>query len=113
MHWCWTPPERPPLASVSATRTGRGQGGGRRRRFLVDFSAEDFGDAAKSAGIKPMLTNQRGRVSNVDGRLVPESRIYRVTFDLDPEAANQVELRLVLDREGQAQSETWLYRWTP
>lgn len=113
MHWCWSPPERPPLAAVSATRTGRGQGGGRRRRFLVDFSAEDFGDASKSGGLKPVLTNQRGRISNVDGRLVPESRIYRVTFDLDPEAANQVELRLVLDRDGQAQSETWLYRWTP
>lgn len=113
MHWCWTPPERPPLASVVATRTGRGQGGGRRRRFLVDFTSEDFADPTKVAGLKPTLTNQRGRIANVDGRLVPDARLYRVTFDLDPEAANQVELRLVLEREGQAQSETWLYRWTP
>lgn len=113
MHWCWTPPERPSLAAVISTRTGRGQGGGRRRRFLVDFSSEDFADPAKAAGLKPNLTNQRGRVGNVDGRLVPEQKLYRVGFDLDPEAANQVELRLVLEREGQAQSETWLYRWTP
>jgi glucans biosynthesis protein len=113
MHWCWSAPERPATAWVSATRTGRGPGGGRRRRFLVDFTSEDFADPAKSQGLRPNLTNQRGRIANVDGRLVPELKLYRVGFDLDPEAANQVELRLVLERDGQAQSETWLYRWTP
>lgn len=113
MHWCWSPPERPPLATVTASRTGRGQGGGRRRRFVVDFSAEDFADPVKAAGLKANLTHQRGRVGNIDGRLVPDLKLYRVAFDLDPEAANQVELRLVLEREGQPQSETWLYRWTP
>lgn len=113
MHWCWSPPERPPHAAVTATRVGRGQGGGRRRRFLVDFTSDDFADAAKSANLKPNLTNQRGRLGAIDGRLVPEQKLYRVGFDLDPEAANQVELRLVLERDGQAQSETWLYRWTP
>ncbi len=113
MHWCWAPPERPPSAMVVATRTGRAQGGGRRRRFLVDFTAEDFGDREKSAGLRANLTNQRGRVGNIDGRLVPDLKLYRVAFDLDPEAANQVELRLVLEKDGQPQSETWLYRWTP
>ena len=80
---------------------------------MVDFSAEDFADPVKAAGLKANLTHQRGRVGNIDGRLVPDLKLYRVAFDLDPEAANQVELRLVLEREGQPQSETWLYRWTP
>lgn len=113
MHWCWSPPERPANAYVTSTRTGRAPAGGRRRRFLVDFSAEDFADPTRSAGLQAKLTHQRGRVGPVDGRLVPELKLYRVAFDLDPEAANQVELRLVLERDGQAQSETWLYRWTP
>ncbi|MDP2803915.1 MAG: glucan biosynthesis protein [Phreatobacter sp.] len=113
MHWCWSPPERPPFAFVSSSRTGRAQGGGRRRRFLVDFSSDEFADPARAGGLRANLTHQRGRVSAVDGRLVPELRLYRVSFDLDPETSNQVELRLVLEREGQAQSETWLYRWTP
>ncbi len=113
MHWCWSPPERPQVAWVSATRAGRAPGGGRRRRFLVDFSYEDFADPAKVQNLRPNLTNQRGRIVSVDGRLVPDVKLYRVAFDLDPETANQVELRLVLERDGQAQSETWLYRWTP
>jgi glucans biosynthesis protein len=113
MHWCWSPPERAPFAFVTSTRTGRAQGGGRRRRFLVDFSSEEFADPARGSGLRVNLTHQRGRVGAIDGRLVPELRLYRVTFDLDPETSNQVELRLVLERDGQAQSETWLYRWTP
>ena len=36
-YWCWNSPERPPLATVTATRSGRGTGG-RRRRFTVDFT---------------------------------------------------------------------------
>ena len=38
-YWCWVPPERPPLATVAATRVGRGSGG-RRRRFIVEFTGE-------------------------------------------------------------------------
>lgn len=113
MHWCWSPPERPGSAFVTSTRVGRAPSGGRRRRFLVDFSSDEFADAGRINGLQAKLTHQRGRVSPLDGRLVPELKLYRVAFDLDPEAANQVELRLVLERDGQAQSETWLYRWTP
>ena len=114
MHWCWQPPERPSMPHVVATRTGRAPGGGgRRRRFMVDFTSDEFADPTRGVGLKPNLSNQRGKISGIDGRFVPELRLYRVTFELDPEAANQVEMRLVLERDGQPQSETWLYRWTP
>ena len=114
MHWCWQPPERPSMPHVVATRTGRAPGGGgRRRRIMVYFSSDEFADPTRGVGLKPNLSNQRGKISGIDGRFVPELRLYRVTFELDPEAANQVEMRLVLERDGQPQSETWLYRWTP
>lgn len=113
MHWCWQPPERPPGAWSSGVRIGRAPGGARRRRFLVDFVADDFANAAVMSGIRPNLTTHRGRILGLEGRLMPEIRTYRVAFDLDPEAANQVELRMILERDGQPASETWLYRWTP
>ncbi len=37
-HWCWQPPEAPPVAVARQTRQGRGSGG-RRRRFFVTSSA--------------------------------------------------------------------------
>ncbi|WP_163364693.1 glucan biosynthesis protein, partial [Escherichia coli] len=80
---CWSPPERPAQPYVVATRTGRGAGGGRRRRFMVDFTAEEFADPTRGLGLKPNLTTQRGRIGNVDGRFVPELRLYRVGFELD------------------------------
>ncbi len=52
-YWCWQPPDRPPLAIVTATRIGRGSGG-RRRRFLVDFTGDISADAL--ADLKPVLT---------------------------------------------------------
>ena len=48
--WCWTPPDRPPLATVMRSRSGRVTGSppnARRRRFLVDFRGDVLADAAR------------------------------------------------------------------
>lgn len=113
MSWCWSPLERPPGAWSNGVRVGRAAGGPRRRRFLVDFTAEEFADRTSAPAWRPNLGVNRGRIHNLEGRLVPENKLYRVSFDLDPEAANQVELRLLVERDGTPFSETWLYRWTP
>jgi glucans biosynthesis protein len=109
--WCWAVPERPPLALVSATRVGRGNGG-RRRRFLVDFS----GDALNGSGpadLKPLLNVSPGSAQNLKLFSHPERKTVRVAFDLDPGTENASEMRLVLEAGGKVVSETWLYRWTP
>ncbi|MEI8146439.1 MAG: glucan biosynthesis protein [Alphaproteobacteria bacterium] len=113
MSWGWGPQERHPGAIASGLRVGRAPGGGRRRRFFVDFTSDDFADNAVGSTLKANLSAHRGRILSQDARLVPELRLYRVSFDLDPEAANLVELRLFIERDGQPASETWLYRWTP
>ena len=51
-YWCWSPPERPPLATVTATRVGRGSVG-RRRRFFVDFTGDALGESPP-ADLKPV-----------------------------------------------------------
>jgi periplasmic glucans biosynthesis protein len=41
-----------------------------------------------------------------------DRRSVRVMFDLDPGSEAFSELRLTLNLDNQAVSETWLYRWT-
>jgi glucans biosynthesis protein len=43
---------------------------------------------------------------------LPSAKIYRVLFELDPGNDTSSEMRLRLEADGNAVSETWLYRWT-
>ncbi|GGC55519.1 glucan biosynthesis protein [Chelatococcus reniformis] len=110
--WCWKVPDQPPLAMVVQTRSGRG-GGGRRRKFLVEFVGDVLGDARTLVEIKPALSAATGTLSNVRVWPYPERKALRVGFELDPGNEQNSELRLVLEAGGKPLSETWLYRWTP
>jgi glucans biosynthesis protein len=110
-YWCWAPPERPPLATVTSTRVGRGSTG-RRRRVTVDFSTEALGDNLP-ADLKSVLTVSPGTFQNLKNWAYPERKTVRVAFELDPGNENACEMRLILETGGKPISETWLYRWTP
>jgi glucans biosynthesis protein len=110
-YWCWTPPERPPLATSGTTRVGRGSTG-RRRRFTVDFTGDMLGDPFPQ-DLKPILTVGPGSVHNLRVWSYPERKVVRVAFELDPGNENACEMRLILEAGGKPISETWLYRWTP
>jgi periplasmic glucans biosynthesis protein len=109
--WCWTAPERPPVATAIGFRIGRG-GAARRRRFLVEFGggflAQDNPPEARLS-----LSATPGQI--VNPRIVYHAgrRTARVGFDLDPGTDGAVELRLLLEGPDGPLSETWLYRWTP
>ncbi len=108
--WCWTPPERPPLATAVGFRIGRG-GATRRRRFLVEFAGGVFAqDNPPEARLS--LSATPGQV--VNPRLVMNHgrKTARVNFDLDPGGDAAVELRLLLEGPDGPLTETWLYRWT-
>lgn len=110
MHWCWTPPDRAGGATVMQTVTGTA--GGRRRRFVVDFSGEGVADPNRTPPIRPTVTTSVGQVQEVVGRPNPEIKGYRVTFILEPGDEDLCELRMVLDTDAGQVGETWLYRWT-
>jgi periplasmic glucans biosynthesis protein len=109
--WCWTPPERPPLATVTATSAGRGAAG-RRRRFFVDFSGEGL-NGVPPPDFRAALTASAGTIHALKTWPYPDRKTVRVAFELDPGNENASEMRLVLEAGGKPLSETWLYRWTP
>lgn len=112
--WCWTPPEKPPLATVAATRVGRATGSARgKRRFAVDFQGEALFPANGAPSIHIRLDANLGTVALLRSLTVPRTRTMRVLFELDPGGESAVELRLRLETTGKPLTETWLYRWTP
>jgi glucans biosynthesis protein len=106
--WCWVLPERPPLAAVTGTRSGRGAG--ERRRFLVDFTGDILFEGAE---LQTVLIAGPGTIASRALYRYPERRTVRVAFELDPGGEGVSELRLALKRAGRPITETWLYRWTP
>jgi glucans biosynthesis protein len=107
--WCWSPPARPPLATVTETRAGKV---GKWRRFAVEFSSDSFAKPEHLGEIKPTLTANPGKITAIRTFLSKERMTYRVVFDLEPASDGFSEFRLVLEADGKPVSETWLYRWT-
>ncbi len=107
--WCWTPPSRPPQAICTSSRAGKI---GARTRFAVEMAGDAFADPQKAAAATADIQANPGKVVSV--RLYPykDRRSVRVVFDLDPGSETYSELRLTLNVDNQAVSETWLYRWT-
>jgi glucans biosynthesis protein len=113
--WCWSPPSSPALASVVDSRGGRAPGGGtnsRRRRFLVEFSGNMFAGTQHASDITPVLNTSAGSMLGIRTFLSRDRKSFRVLFDMDPGSEPLVELRLLLQAQGNPISETWLYRWT-
>ena len=106
--WTWEPPQRPSLAQVTATRSGRGPG--KRRRFVVEFRGENL--AAPPAEIKPVLSASPGSIQNVALWRYPDRKTIRVTFELEFGNDTACEIRLLLEADSKPIAETWLYRWT-
>ncbi len=106
--WCWRPPEPPPLATVTQSRSGRA-GPTRKRRFVVEFSGDVF--AEPPADLRAELAVQPGQVLILRSFVARERKRMRVAFDIDPQG-EACEMRLLLTSGGKPVSETWLYRWT-
>ncbi|MGQ0444200.1 MAG: glucan biosynthesis protein [Beijerinckiaceae bacterium] len=108
--WCWNPPEPPPLAIATQSRSGRGSLP-KRRRFMVEFSGDILG-LHNAGALKPNLTASPGSITEVRTFSSADKKSCRIVFELDPSSEAFSELRLVLEAAGKPLSETWLYRWT-
>lgn len=119
LHWLAAEPYAAPLAYCVATRIGRGGQPGKPRpkgvyKFAVEFAGQRldplWGDTVKAV---PVITASRGAVQGAFLEPVPGTRQWRVIFDLAPVDAEPVELRLYINGNGEALTETWLYQFRP
>ena len=97
--------------SISGGYVALGSGAsldGRRRVFILDF----VGAGENTDGLQIDLGTSAGKVSNRS--LVSNAALHglRASFEVDPNNADLIEMRLRIMRGDHPVTETWLYRWT-
>lgn len=115
LHW-GEPPHRPPLATVAATRLGRGGFAGRPtdglRKFVIDFRGAPLEKIAEAKQIEPVITVSGGKTANVEVQRLPGPAGWRLYFDFRPEGSRPQELRAFLKRGAEALTEIWSFQWS-
>lgn len=80
-----------------------------RRLFVIDYQVkEGNNDEIPLASVQ----SSAGSVTHVVVSRQPKTNGYRLTFEMDPQDAQLIELRAELKFTGPREVETWLYRWT-
>jgi glucans biosynthesis protein len=119
LHWLADEPYPARVARAVSTRIGRGGEPGTRRpkgvyKFVVEFAGASleplWGDTVKAG---PVVTASRGSIERAFMEPVPGTRRWRAIFDLKSEGTDPVELRMYLQGNGEALTETWLYQFRP
>jgi glucans biosynthesis protein len=78
---------------------------------VLDYAVpEPMTDTAKPP--QAMVTASAGDVSGVTVQRNPLNGGWRLTFQLDPQDEETIELRAELTPDGGPEAEVWLYRWT-
>jgi glucans biosynthesis protein len=130
LRWTDGPPEDGVrVARCVATRIGQGGIIGqptqrKLRKFVVDFAGGDLPLVPKDAPVEPVISVSRGRVEQLtalDGRIrisplprpLPSINGWRVTFDIEWETPEPIDIRMYLRLGPTALTETWLYQWDP
>lgn len=96
------------IAKVVQTRSGAAANPPR-RRFIIDY---DLPMGVPADGVSVSITASRGEILEQHLLPNPATRGLRLSFELDPGQAREVDLRAQLARSGKPCSEVWLYRWT-
>ena len=105
----WTAQPKSPkgMGRVLATRVGNSSVGNR-RVYMIDFT----GAGEKVDGLRLDLGASAGKISNLSIASNPSIHGFRVGFELSPNNADVIELRLRVLLNDKPVTETWLYRWT-
>ncbi|MDW8369777.1 MAG: glucan biosynthesis protein [Geminicoccaceae bacterium] len=106
------------LATVAATRVGRGHEPGKPRaldifRIVVEFEGRALDALPAGTVPEPVVSASRGRLLAVLAEPVPGTRRLRILFDLHAPGREPVELRAWLRLADRALSETWLWQLRP
>ncbi len=107
LSWGWDVPDLNGLLKIERTLSGLGDDG--RRRFVVDYSGEG---QVRASAVQVVAQANPGSIHDAVISENPEIKGLRLMFDVDPEGADVVELRLELRSGDRRIAETWVYRWS-
>ncbi len=121
MHWYSEDPARPPSGRAVATRRDRGNfytvhasDDARGYRYLIDFEGARLAELAPEAALEAVVwAGPGGRVVEQQLLKNPVNARWRLSFLVEPEGAQPVELRAFLRRGAETLSETWSYTLEP
>lgn len=106
LHWGDRTPSPSNLAQFVKTRSGAGPDG--TRRFVLELAGGTLGDDPKAA-----VSSDKGEIKNLVLQPNPQTGGMRMSFELDTNKEQLIELRAQVMQEDKPASEVWLYRWTP
>lgn len=124
LNWVEASPV-PPVAQFTATRIGAGGVPGQPRpantvKFVCDLDGRGFGGLGRESGVEAKVGASRGTIGLTVAYPIAGQSGWRVMFDLDigPEDGldgrdEPIDLRLYVEHDGQAMSETWIYQVFP
>jgi periplasmic glucans biosynthesis protein len=100
--------------SVASTRSGRAtiDGPSPVRLFVVDYVMNGSAPDASVPEPKATVQASAGKIDHIVVLNNPATGGWRLTFNLDPEDAELIELRAVIEFTDGRACETWVYRWT-
>ncbi|MEM8664962.1 MAG: glucan biosynthesis protein G [Pseudomonadota bacterium] len=107
IHWDGDAPVRAEGPRVMTTRHGRNLRN-TKEKFVIDYAV----GAADPAGARVNVEASAGKVQNITTYPTPQEGVLRLSFELDPDAHEAVELRVELTLDAAPAAERWLYRWT-
>ena len=111
LHWLDLPPIGDKLARFVDFRTGAGTAENS-RVFVLDCTGETLKSLTADAPPRIAVSADKGKILNPVALAAPELGGWRLSFELQPEGADLVELRAQLLAGDTPLTETWLYRWT-
>lgn len=84
-----------------------------KRQFVVDFQGGELETLSPNIPLEADLEKNSGTITDLMVMRLPDQKTWRVSFKLEPEGNNLVDMRLSIKLRGQRLSEVWSYVWYP
>lgn len=110
LHWGPDAPKAHVLARFS--RTGVGARGEGTKLFVLELTGDGLKDVDPKK-VRGVVTAEKASVKNIVTQPNPETKGWRLSFEIPVKDKTPVELRASLMQDDRPLSEVWVYRWAP
>ena len=108
------------VAKVLRTRTGWGAVAAQgnpppksKRQFAIDFQGGELDKLPANAVVEADLGKNSGNFTDLHVSKLPDGKTYRVSFKVEPDGNNVVDMRVFVKSNKVRLSEVWSYVWYP